>query len=456
LAADNNAWAASHGALEFYNGTASTFIVGIDASDTCTNGQIPKFNTAGNWTCEDDATGGTTAYDDIGNPDAAKTITFAGHESTWTGSETAADQYNFINTGAIGDISVFKIEHNTGNATDGTLLELVQTDTDIDPLDIKVGGSSVYNFGADGVLTIAAGGGIVVTPNSTAAQYSDYYEDTDDGSNYHRIQGQAFASNRTTLLPDYNAGFLASDQVDSGGDLADASVDPGHLADADHGDVAWSGGVATVQAATGTFELGHASDTTLARSAAGAVTVEGNQVVLDSDQDRWQSVGVAVAGLIADGTNCTDPDSEQINSGPNVWFSTCSDAAGTLEVGIPMPENWDGGSVYVELAAGSNEASPSGTVEFEVSAQARGNDDLINNTWVTGDNIQFGSNIDTQYDVVVAESDEVTGLSGAGGDMLYVRVTRDNDDGTNDTSTQSVEVWGMRVYYQIDDMDERD
>jgi hypothetical protein len=139
-----------------------------------------------------------------------------------------------------------------------------------------------------------------------------------------------------------------------------------------------------------------------------------------------------------------------------VQFSTCSDAAGTLEIGgIPMPENWDGGNIYVELVVGSNEASPSGTVEFEVQAMARGNDDLLNSTWLTTVDLQFGANIDTQYDVVIAES-AVIACSGAGGDMLYIKLTRDNDDGTNDTSTQDVEVWGMRIYYQIDDLDERD
>jgi len=175
----------------------------------------------------------------------------------------------------------------------------------------------------------------------------------------------------------------------------------------------------------------------------------------DTDRDIWQCVAISVAAMIADGTNASDPASEQINGGPHVWFSTVSDAAGTLDFGIPMPENWDGGNIYVEMVAGSNQSSPSGTVEFEVQAMARGNDDLINSTWLTTVNCQFADNIDTQYDVVIAES-AVIACSGAGGDMLYVRLTRDNDDGTNDTSTQEVEVWGARVYYQIDDLDERD
>lgn len=205
------------------------------------------------------------------------------------------------------------------------------------------------------------------------------------------------------------------------------------------------------------IELGAASDTTLARSAAGRVTVETIPVVLkDADQDIWQSFAVLVSALKADGTNCTAPAVEAINSGPNVWFSTCTDAAGTLELGgVAMPENWDGGNIYVELIAGSNEASPSGTVEFEVQAMARGAGEAINSTWLTTVDLRFASAIDTQYAPEMAES-AVIACSGTGGDMLYLKLTRDHDDATHGTSTQAVEIWGLKVYYQIDDLDERD
>jgi hypothetical protein len=54
---DNNAWAASRGALQWYDGTASVFGLGVLASDTPSNGQVPKWNTGGTITWEDD-TGG--------------------------------------------------------------------------------------------------------------------------------------------------------------------------------------------------------------------------------------------------------------------------------------------------------------------------------------------------------------------------------------------------------------
>jgi hypothetical protein len=57
VAADNDAWAASRGALEHFDGTASTFVLASLASDAPSNGQVPKWNTGGTITWETDSTG---------------------------------------------------------------------------------------------------------------------------------------------------------------------------------------------------------------------------------------------------------------------------------------------------------------------------------------------------------------------------------------------------------------
>lgn len=59
IAADNNAWASGRGALQIYDGTANTYAVAVLASDTPGNGQVPKWNTGGTITWEDDSTGGS-------------------------------------------------------------------------------------------------------------------------------------------------------------------------------------------------------------------------------------------------------------------------------------------------------------------------------------------------------------------------------------------------------------
>lgn len=57
LGNDANAWAADRDALQFWDGTAATWLLGVQSSDTPTDGQVPKWNTGGTITWEDD-TGG--------------------------------------------------------------------------------------------------------------------------------------------------------------------------------------------------------------------------------------------------------------------------------------------------------------------------------------------------------------------------------------------------------------
>jgi len=56
---DTDGWGSGYDALEIYNGTASTYVVATTASDTPTDGQVPKWNTGGTITWEDDTSGGS-------------------------------------------------------------------------------------------------------------------------------------------------------------------------------------------------------------------------------------------------------------------------------------------------------------------------------------------------------------------------------------------------------------
>lgn len=57
IAGDNNLWAASRGTAIFFDGTAATAFVNVLVSDTPSNGQVPKWNTGGTITWENDSTG---------------------------------------------------------------------------------------------------------------------------------------------------------------------------------------------------------------------------------------------------------------------------------------------------------------------------------------------------------------------------------------------------------------
>lgn len=73
---DNNAWATGRGAIQVYDGTANTLLIGALSSDTPTNGQVPKWNTGGTITWEDDTTGaGSGAFSDASDPVVLNTTT---------------------------------------------------------------------------------------------------------------------------------------------------------------------------------------------------------------------------------------------------------------------------------------------------------------------------------------------------------------------------------------------
>lgn len=110
--------------------------------------------------------GAATAFDDIGDPDAAGTIAMTTYAQTFTSTKTDGDMFNFQGLGAFGDVSVVRIESKTGNPTDGTVLEVVSHDANVDPLVVSSSASaSAFVVGQDGNTSM--GGNLAVTGNTT-------------------------------------------------------------------------------------------------------------------------------------------------------------------------------------------------------------------------------------------------------------------------------------------------
>lgn len=61
MAFDTNAWAASRGAAQLFDGTANTYLIGVLASSTPSNGQVPQWNTGGTITWVTPAGGGNVS-----------------------------------------------------------------------------------------------------------------------------------------------------------------------------------------------------------------------------------------------------------------------------------------------------------------------------------------------------------------------------------------------------------
>ena len=133
-----------------------------------TNGQVLKTNGSAvlSWT----AAGGATAFDDIGDPDAAGTVAFTTYAQTLTSTKTDGDMLTISGLGNFGDVSVVRIESKTGNPTDGTVLEVVSHDANVDPLVVSSSAQAgVLTVGQGGTVSIVGATGITGATTVTGA-----------------------------------------------------------------------------------------------------------------------------------------------------------------------------------------------------------------------------------------------------------------------------------------------
>ena len=194
----------------------------------------------------------------------------------------------------------------------------------------------------------------------------------------------------------------------------------------------------------GNIELGHASDTTLARSASGVVTIEGNIITTVGTENIWvpaaamtprDNAGCAALATVAAGTSGR-PDF-------HVLDFTHTGADEHAQFTIAMPKSWDGGNVYyyvywIGLAAttgvtwGLEVLSLNDNEEF---AQAYVNPILVDD--------------DSQGDVtelLVSAKSAAIACSGADNDLLCFQVYRDVSAG-NDDMDADARLWGLLLEY---------
>jgi hypothetical protein len=151
IAGDNDAWAASRGTLEFFDGTASVFVVAALASDTPSAGQVPKWQTGGTITWEaDDNSGAATEFDDIADPSGNGAIALAGTTHAWTSTLDSGIVLSITDTDAdaAADTTLLKLLHNDGADANVIFLHLVG-DADGTPIDVFKVSETAASFAVD-------------------------------------------------------------------------------------------------------------------------------------------------------------------------------------------------------------------------------------------------------------------------------------------------------------------
>lgn len=117
IAFDTNNWGAGRGAVQVFDGTSNTVLVGVQAADTPTNGQVAVWNTGGTITWET-LTGTGTVTATGGNLTANSVVLGAGGVDTKVVAGIVSDGASKISLGVPG-VSIGGVQ--LGNATSGTV-----------------------------------------------------------------------------------------------------------------------------------------------------------------------------------------------------------------------------------------------------------------------------------------------------------------------------------------------
>jgi hypothetical protein len=178
LANDDDGWGTGFDALEFFNGTASAYLVATTASDTPSNGQVPTWNTGGAITWESAGSGTVTSV----------SVTTANGVSGSVATATTTPAIT-LTLGAITPTTVNGHTFTTGSSTfTGTAGQTYTFPTTTATL-ARTDAANTFTG------TQAIGNG---TTSSGVLQID---EDDDNGANYTRFQVGAQAADITYTLP---------------------------------------------------------------------------------------------------------------------------------------------------------------------------------------------------------------------------------------------------------------
>jgi hypothetical protein len=253
-----------------------------------------------------------------------------------------------------------------------------------------------------------------------------------------------------TLSDDLSATFagavdLGSNTLTSTGSMQIRTID---YSDGDLSmTIADGGGVTFAQnIQTADIELGHASDTTISRSASGVVTIEGAKIKTAGTENIWvpaaamtprDNAGCSALTTVAAGTNGR-PDFHVLD------FDNSSDEHAQFT--IAMPKSWDGGNVYyyvywIGLAATTG-------VTWGLEVLSLNDNEEFDQAYVNPILVDDDSQGDVTELLVSAKSAAIA-CSGADNDLLCFQVYRDVSAG-NDDMAGDARLWGLLLEYTTD------
>lgn len=190
-----------------------------------------------------------------------------------------------------------------------------------------------------------------------------------------------------------------------------------------------------------TIELGHASDTTLARSAAGVATIEGNVIKTAGKETIWVPAGAMTART----TNGAASGTTELTTNDVMLRTLDFDTATEEGVGfwVAMPKSWNESTVTFQPMWTA--ASGSGGVVWGLAGYSFSDDDAMD-TAVSGQQTSTDTLITANDMHIGPESSAITiGGTPAESDVVYFEITREVANGS-DTLGVDAKLLGVRLF----------
>ena len=198
---------------------------------------------------------------------------------------------------------------------------------------------------------------------------------------------------------------------------------------------------------TGGIELGHASDTTIARSASGKVTIEGKLITTAGKMDMW----IPAAAMRPTSSNgcAAITDVETTSGRPDLQvldFATGADEFAQFSVG--MPQSWDVSETCTFQAYWTTASTNTGTVAWAMSGVCCGDNDTIDVAYPTPVVATAKAASGTVEDLnISAESGAVTIDNAAKGELVFFQILRDV---SADDHSSDARLIGVKLTYTIE------
>ena len=197
---------------------------------------------------------------------------------------------------------------------------------------------------------------------------------------------------------------------------------------------------------TGDIELGHASYTTLARSASGVVTIEGNIIKTVGTEDMWVAATAmrpastnGCAAITDVETTATRPDMQVLD-----FDSSTQEYA---QFSVAMPKSWNEGTVTAQFYW-THATAVSTDVIWGIQGLCVSDNDTIDTTYGTAQTVTDTFH-NTAEDLAVTAATSAITLAGtpAAGDLAFFQVYRDADAGGDTTNSTDARLIGVKINY---------